>query len=118
MEWIEDHFDNVAYYFGITTASQRKKLVMKAESERLDRIRLEEAKAIAAERMAREHDAAARRAKEEYRLAKEAAEREMIAKRKQQEEEEQTARAAEMRRPKNSLVYDTSHGCPGNKMFT
>merc|ERR1711991_1133562 len=35
----------------------------------------------------------------------------MIAKRKKLEEE-QAARAADMRRPKNSLVYDTSHGCP------
>ena len=102
------------YLFGFTTSSQRKKMAIRAEIERLDRIRLEEARAIAAERIAREHDAAARRAREEYQLAKEAAEREMLARRKQEEEEEKATRAAEMNRPRDSIVINTSDGCPGD----
>lgn len=115
-EWLGAQRIHIAHFFGFSSLKLRKKSAKNAEVDRLHRIRLDEAKLIAAERLSRELDAKARKGREEDRLLKEAHEAEMKARIERNRLEEEEYMALEyQKKPRNIGHKDsyTSTGCPG-----
>ena len=112
-EWIDTYIDAVATFFGLPYNEKKK------EQARLDRIRLEEARVIAAERLIRDNDAKSRRAREESKMAREAVDNEKRIRLEKEELERVEHAFSAFQTKVESISADMEvYSCPGTIIRT